>query len=202
MLVVIGAAATVVQTLVVVLGIRFAVASLRQNETSRNLEAIKALLDGMSAPEGYAERYAILDRGTVRPEELSREDYLLYLRTCDQFQRVCFLARQEFMSGDYLVRMFSATLVSLWGCVEEFARDVRTRRGLSNFAEDFGWFANRAATTGATASLANPAAGPRSPCGRSRWRSRRARVASTTAAKTNAMDLRCWWAVRSMRRAG
>ena len=145
MLVVIGAAATVIQTIVVVLGVRFAVASLRQNEASRNLEVIKALLDGMSSPEGYVERYAIFDRGAVRPEELSREDYLLYLRVCDQFQRICFLARQESMSGDYLVRMFGATLVSLWGCVEGFAGDVRTRRGLTNFAADLEWFANRAA---------------------------------------------------------
>ena len=146
LIVLIGIVATVVQTVVVLLGVRFAITSLRQNEASRNLEAIKALIDGLSSPEGYVERYAILDRGNVNPAELSREDQLLYMRVCDQFQRISFLARQEFMSGDYLIRMFSATLVSLWGCVEEFVTHVRTQKGLSNFAVDFEWFASESAS--------------------------------------------------------
>jgi hypothetical protein len=141
----ISVVATVVQTIVVLLGVRFAIASLRQNEASRNLEVIKALIDGLSSPDGYAERYAILDRGKVNPAGLSREDHLLYLRVCDQFQRISFLARQEFMSGDYLIRMFSATMVSIWGCVEEFVGYMRTEKGLSNFAVDFEWFAGESA---------------------------------------------------------
>jgi hypothetical protein len=103
-------------------------------------------MDSLSSPEGYAERYAILDRGKVDPVELSRGDHLLYLRVCDQFQRISFLARQEFMSGDYLIRMFSATLVSLWECVEEFVGYMRTQKGLSNFAIDFEWFASESAS--------------------------------------------------------
>lgn len=141
MLDVISAAAAVVQTVVVVLGVRYAVTSLRQNEQARNLEIIKTMLDAMSSPAGYVERYAILERGTVHPEGLTREDYLLYLRTCEQFQRICSLARHEPLT---VVRMFSATLVSIWGCVELFVLDVRARRGLTNFAEDFEWFAERA----------------------------------------------------------
>lgn len=146
MLVLIGAVATIIQTVVVILGVRFAVTSLRQSEASRNLDVIKSLIEGLSSPQGYAERYAILDRGKVAPGELSREDYLLYLRTCDQFQRIGFLARQEFMSGDYLIRMFSATLVSLWTCMEDFVRFVRNEKGLSTFAVDFEWFAAESAS--------------------------------------------------------
>jgi hypothetical protein len=143
---VISVVATVIQTVTVLLGVRFAITSLRQNEASRNLDVIKALIDSLSSPEGYAERYAILDRGKVNPAGLSREDHLLYLRVCDQFQRISFLARQEFMSGDYLIRMFSATLVSIWGCVEEFVSYMRTQKGLSNFAVDFEWFASESAS--------------------------------------------------------
>jgi hypothetical protein len=146
LIVLISVVATVVQTIVVLLGVRFAITSLRQSEASRNLEVIKALIDSLSSPEGYAERYAILDRGKVNPAVLSREDHLLYLRVCDHFQRISFLARQEFMSGDYLIRMFSATLVSIWGCVEEFVNYMRTQKGLSNFAVDFEWFASESAS--------------------------------------------------------
>lgn len=142
---VITVVATVVQTIVVVLGVRFAIISLRQGEASRNLEVIKGLIEGLSSPEGYAERYAILDRGKVDPASLSREDHLMYLRVCDQFQRISFLAGQDFMSGGYLIRMFSATLVSIWECVEDFVSYMRIQKGLSNFAVDFELFAGEAA---------------------------------------------------------
>lgn len=129
--------ATIFESVVVATGIAFAVVQLRELRRARNLETIKLVFEGFHDRGAYAERDAILERGPVVPEEASSEERLLYMWTADYFQRLGFLSDQGFVSRDYINRMYSGTIISIWDCLEPFVGYMRGQAGLSNYSCDF-----------------------------------------------------------------
>jgi hypothetical protein len=129
--------ATVVQTVVVVFGIGFAIVQLRQVRSARNLDTIQTVFEGFATTQAYKERWSILTAGTVRVDETDEEHFLLCMRTSDYFQRVGFLASHGFVDVAYVLRMYSGTILSLWQCLRPFVEYMRTTKGLSNYSYEF-----------------------------------------------------------------
>ena len=130
-------AATIIQAVIIVLGILFAVVQLRQVSMARNLETMKILFDGFDELSSYAQRKAILDTGPVDLATASEQDLLLYAQQADLFHSLGFYSRNRFVSRRYLLELYSGGIISMWQCLEPFVQYMRTEKGVSNYSHDF-----------------------------------------------------------------
>src|SRR5712692_7589286 len=112
--------AVILQALILAVGIIFAVVPWLQAQKARHLATIEIVFEGFHNAEAYRERQAILARGPVAVKDISQDEQFKLMGTSDYFQRIGFLVNHRFISGRYVLQMYSGTIVSIWECVRPF----------------------------------------------------------------------------------
>jgi hypothetical protein len=135
--------ATLLQTLVVVAGVWFAVSQIRQSTQARELESLVAIFDRMRAPE----RGASIEHLLTLPPTLgdwTDEDLAVAASEHQDFEQLGFLVRHRFLREQLIMEMYSLLIIDAWRALEPFERSERDRMGAPGFGRSFERLASRA----------------------------------------------------------
>lgn len=135
--------ATVLQTVVVIAGVWFAVSQIRQSTQARELESLVAIFDRMRAPERGASIEHLL---TLPPaiSEWADADLAVADSEHQDFEQLGFLVRHRFLREQLIMEMYSLLIIDAWRALESFERAERDRMGAPGFGRSFERLAIRA----------------------------------------------------------
>lgn len=137
--------ALIVQTGAIIGGLAFALTQLRQGRTTRNLETISLIFDGIHDRGSYEARRRLAEFADRDMASLGSEEHLDASTTTDLFQRLGFLASNGFIDKALVLSLYSGLIVEMWSVLEPFVQHTRADRQLENYALDFQRLAAEAA---------------------------------------------------------
>jgi hypothetical protein len=120
---------SLIQTVVIVLTIGFAILEIKQLRRSHKLEVFVKLFDELSSPVARKNRVFIYSLKNKKPSELTTDDFLVIDEVLSSLDRAWILVQHKQIDEKFLYDVYGVIFLKIWSVVEPIVIHERKRRG-------------------------------------------------------------------------
>ncbi|KYC43250.1 hypothetical protein WA1_14250 [Scytonema hofmannii PCC 7110] len=125
----ISAISSLIQTVVIIITVIFAVLQVRQTNRSHKLDVSIRLFDELSSPNSRKNRTFIYSLKGREPSQLTTEDFLIIDEVLSSLDRVWILIQNGQVDNEFVYDIYGEMFLKLWGVLHPTVIHERGRRG-------------------------------------------------------------------------
>ena len=125
----ISAISSLIQTVVIIITVIFAVWQIRQTNRSHKLDVFIRLFDELSSPSSRKNRAFIYSLKGRDPSHLTTEEFLSIDEVLSSLDRVWILIQNGQLEKEFVYDTYGEIFLKLWGVLQPIVLHERGRRG-------------------------------------------------------------------------
>ncbi len=125
----ISAISSLVQTIVIIVTVGFAILQIKQTNQSHKLDVSIRLFDELSSPSSRKNRAFIYSLKNKDPSQLTTEEILIVDEVLSSLDRAWILVENKQIDSKFVYETYGEIFLKIWGVTQPIVMHERNRRG-------------------------------------------------------------------------